>query len=332
MIGFIFFLWLFSFNSPSNNSSSVTLKVTKPAPSSTQVAAWICIDNFRLIYYGTGEAPKDPYKEYKDKVCAKVNETYPLVMALNAAGQAAYDITTVISRYNNDQITTSADAQALCKMVDNAYANALAAHNIQLVKDAINGDGDVTALITNPSFETGDLTGWTVGGGQDVGVYPNSNGTYTISSCDGTYLFNSWNGDDNHGSSVMQTIKGIPNGLYELKAVLASFGTADGKSHDYHVYLIGNGYHTSVAAVGGKKVGQEATLYFLVEDGSATIGAIGGNKGGGSTFIHYWPWEGCFLKADNFRLRYISTHRTVASSWRSMRPKQLHLMNMARKH
>ena len=292
-----------------NSSSSVTLKVTKPATSSTQVAAWICIDNFRLIYYGTGEAPKDPYKEYKDKVCAKVNETYPLVMELNAAGQAAYDITTVINRYNNDLITTAADAQAMCDIVDAAYANAVAAHNVYNVEQAIknmeaNG-GDITGAIINPSFETGDLTGWTVGGGQDVGVYPNSNGTYAISNCDGNYVFNSWNGDDGHGSSVKQTITGVPNGLYELKAVLASFGTADGKSHDYRMYLIGNGYHTSVTAVGGKAVGQEATLYFLVEDGTATIGAIGGNKGGGSEFIHYWPWEGCFLKADNFRLRYI---------------------------
>ena len=287
------------------SSSPVTLSVTKPATSSSAKGAWICIDNFRLIYYGTGAAPTDPYKEYKDKVCAKVNETYPLVMALNAAGQAAYDITTVISRYNNDQITTSTEAQAMCDLVDAAYANALAAHNIQLVKDAINGDGNVTALITNPSFETGNHTGWETGGAVDLGVYPNSNGTYTMSGCDGTYVFNAWSGDDGHTSYVKQTISGIPSGLYELKAVLASFGTADGKDHDYHMYLIGNDYHCSVAAVGGKTVGQEATLYFLVEDGTATIGAIGGNKGGGTEFIHYWPWEGCFLKADNFRLRYI---------------------------
>ena len=292
-----------------NSSSSVTLKVTKPATSSTAKEAWICIDNFRLIYYGTGEAPKDPYKEYKDKVCAKVNETYPLVMALNVAGQATYDITTVISRYDNNQITTGADAQAMCNVVDAAYANAYAAHNAynieQVIKNMEANGGDITGAIINPSFETGDLTGWTVGGGNDVGVYPNSNGTYTISNCDGNYLFNSWNGDDNHGSSVKQTITGVPNGLYELKAVLGSFGTADDKSHDYHMYLIGNDYHTSVVATGGKTIGQEATLYFLVEDGTATIGAIGGNKGGGSEFIHYWPGEGCFLKADNFRLKYI---------------------------
>jgi len=268
---------------------------------------WVCFDNIKLVYSADGFS--DPYLEYKNTVINKVNSTYPKVLELNEAGQAAYDISTVIYRYKNNLITSAAIATALCEIVDNAYANAYAAHLAAIVQEAIDNmeanGGDITGAIINPSFETGDLSGWTVGGGQDVGVYPNSNGTYTISNCDGTSLFNSWNYDEGHGSSVKQTITGVPNGLYELKAVLASFGTADGKTHDYRVYLTGNGYHTSVAATGGKTVGQEATLYFLVEDGTATIGAIGGNKGGGSTFIHYWPWEGCFFKADNFRLKRI---------------------------
>ena len=286
-----------------NSSASVTLSVTKPATSSTQLEAWICIDNFRLIYYGTGEAPTDPYKEYKDKVCAKVNETYPKVMALNAAGQAAYDITTVISRYNNDQITTGADAQDMCDIVDAAYANAYAAHRAKEVQDVVDAmgenEGDVTAAIINPSFETGDLTGWTIaGGGWDVAVQPNSNPTFTTNGCDGSYLFNSYDGDNNHTAHIEQTVTGIPNGLYELKVDVTSFA-------DRYVYIFGNGYNDKVATNNDKTNFYEATLYFLVEDGSAKIGAVGGNKGGGTTFIHYWPNQGCFFKADNFRLKYI---------------------------
>ena len=286
-----------------NSSASVTLKVTKPATRSTQVSAWICIDNFRLIYYGTGEAPIDPYKEYKDKVCAKVNETYPLVMQLNAAGQAVYDITTVVSRYNNDQITTGADAQALCDMVDAAYANAWAAHKAYCVEEALSNmeanGGDVTGAIVNYSFELGNLMGWTIGtSGWEVDVYPNSNGTYATNGCDGDYLFNSYGGDDAYTAYVKQTVMGIPNGLYELKAQVTSF-------ENRYVYIIGNGYHTKVATTNGKTQFHEATLYFLVEDGSATIGAVGGNKGGGTEFIHYWPNEGSFFKADNFRLKRI---------------------------
>ena len=287
-----------------STAGDVTFKITNP---STTGNNWVCLDNIKLLYSATGFS--DPYLEYKKAVINKVNETYEEVIKLNEEGQATYDITVVVERVKNNQVTSTAEANALCNIVDAAHANALAAHNAynveQVIKNMEANGGDITGAIINPSFETGDLTGWTVGGGNDVGVYPNSNGTYTISNCDGNYLFNSWNGDDNHGSSVKQTITGVPNGLYELKAVLGSFGTADGKSHDYHMYLIGNDYHTSVVATGGKTIGQEATLYFLVEDGTATIGAIGGNKGGGSEFIHYWPGEGCFLKADNFRLKYI---------------------------
>lgn len=285
------------------SSSAVTLSVTKPATSSSAKGAWICVDNFRLIYYGTGQVAIDPYKEFKDMVVAKVNETYAKVMQLNAAGQAAYDISFVIYRYNNNLITSQADAQALCAVVDRAYANALEAHKAFIVMNVVanmqaNG-GDITEAIMNHSFEMGHLWGWTVGNsGWEVAVFPNANATYTTSGCDGSYLFNSYGGDDGHTSYVKQTICGIPNGLYELKVDVTSF-------EDRCVYVVGNGYNKKVETCQGKGAFHEIVLYFLVEDCTATIGAVGGNKGGGSTFEHYWPWEGCFFKADNFRLKYI---------------------------
>lgn len=298
--------WLTSFDVTTTAQGDMTLKIAKPTFSSgnKNQNSWIAIDNFVIKYKGDG-SEEENVLSVKTKVGNHINITAQKVAQLNASGQAAYDITNVLYRYNNDLI--SSDGQAEIAMIDAAYETALIAHNRGLIDEALgNGDGNVTSLITNPSFETGDLTGWTIdGNGTDVNVYPNSNGTYTTNGCDGSYLFNSYGGDDAHTAYLKQTIKGIPNGLYELKAMLASYGTADSKTHNYHIYLTGNDYHTSVAAVGGKTVGQEATLYFLVEDGTATIGAVGGNKGGGSEFIHYWPWEGCFFKADNFRLRYI---------------------------
>lgn len=285
------------------SSSAVTLSVTKPATSSSAKGAWICVDNFRLIYYGTGQVAIDPYKEFKDMVVAKVNETYAKVMQLNAAGQAAYDISFVIYRYNNNLITSQADAQALCAVVDRAYANALEAHKAFIVMNVVanmqDNGGDITEAIMNHSFEMGHLWGWTVGNsGWEVDVFPNANATYTTSGCDGSYLFNSYGGDDGHTSYVKQTICGIPNGLYELKVDVTSF-------EDRCVYVVGNGYNKKVETRQGKGAFHEIVLYFLVEDCTATIGAVGGNKGGGSTFEHYWPWEGCFFKADNFRLKYI---------------------------
>ena len=288
----------------SGSSNNITFKATNPSSTGNN---WVCLDNIKLLYSATGFS--DPNLEYKQTVMNKVNAVYEDVMKLNAGGQAAYDITVVMNRVRNNQVTSTADATAMCKIVDVAYANAYAVHLATIVAEAVgkmdaNG-GDVTGAIINPSFETGDLTGWSVGGGQDVGVYPNSNGTYTTNGCDGIYLFNSWDGDEGHGSHVKQTVKGIPNGLYELKASLASFSQTDGRTHNYHMFLFANGYNTSVEAKSNKQEFEEATLYFLVEDGTATIGAVGGNKGGGNKFIHYWPDEGCFLKADNFRLKRI---------------------------
>lgn len=297
--------WATSFDVTTTAQGDMTLKIAIPTFSSGNSSrnSWIAVDNFVIKYKGDG-SEADNASSVKTMVGNYINITAQKVAQLNSAGQTAYDITNVLYRYNNDLL--SSDGQAEIAMIDAAYEVALVAHKRALVEEAINSNkGDVTSLIVNPSFETGDLTGWTVGEATGLGVKSTSDAAYAISNSDQNYMFNAYSGDDSHTSYVKQTIKGIPNGLYELKAVLASFGTVDGKTHDYRIYLIGNGYHNSVAAVGGKVIGHEATLYFLVEDHTATIGAVGGNKGGGSTFIHYWPWEGCFFKADNFRLKYI---------------------------
>ena len=276
-----------------NSSSSVTLSVEMPKTTGkSRTEGWICVDNFRLVYYGTGEVAIDPYQEYKDKVCAKVNETYPLVMALNAAGQAAYDITTVISRYNNDQITTGADAQAMCDIVDAAYANAYAAHRAYIVEhayDNLGADGDISSVIVNPSFETGDLTGWTVlVYGNDTRVADNLN----VSGMDGKYLFNSW-ADGNYGcGQVLQEIKGLRNGYYTLQAMVTSWA-------DRKVYIVGNNQYTGTYSPSGDGTFVNLALDFLVENGVAQIGAVGGNKDN-----DFYYKQGIFFKVDNFRLAY----------------------------
>ena len=79
---------------------------------------------------------------------------------------------------------------------------------------------DYTFKIVNPSFETGDLTGWTATTANDTGVKPNSNGTYTINNADGDYVFNTWGGTAE--KDVQQTVTGLPAGVYSLTVLLAS--------------------------------------------------------------------------------------------------------------
>lgn len=249
------------------------------------------VSNIQLYYYGDGDDTEiDPYITFKNKVAKRVNETWAKVQQLNDAGKEVYDISSVIYRYNENNIKSDADVEVLCKQVDAAYKRALIA--------SLNNEpsGDMTALIENPSFETGDMTGW--GSDltkQDVGVKANSNNSYTSQGCDGEHLFNSYNGDNETTAPyVYQTISGVKNGLYEVKALLTSF---DGRS----VFLIGNNSHKAIVAENKGKF-TEATLQFLVEDGNITIGAVGGS---GDNYDKYMPTAGCFFKADNFRVKYI---------------------------
>lgn len=249
------------------------------------------ISNIQLYYYGDGDDTEiDPYITFKNKVAKHVNETWAKVQQLNDAGKDVYDISSVIYRYNENNIKSDADVEVLCKQVDAAYKRALIA--------SLNNDpsGDMTALIENPSFETGDMTGWVSDFAKgDVGVKANSNNTYTSQGCDGENLFNSYNGDNETTAPyVYQTISGVKNGLYEVKALLTSF---DGRS----VFLIGNNSHKAIVAENKGKF-TEATLQFLVEDGNITIGAVGGS---GEKYDKYNHTEGCFFKADNFRVKYI---------------------------
>lgn len=142
-------------------------------------------------------------------------------------------------------------------------------------------ENDMTDKIVNPSFETGDATGWTYEPSNDHGAKRNDNATYTISNADGNYVFNIWSS----GNAISQKIEGLPNGTYILKALIA---TDAGQK----VQLNANGKSVQIdASSEGKGVGVEGELEFDVLDNTATIGAEGVNK--------YW------YKVDNFRLFFV---------------------------
>ena len=92
------------------------------------------------------------------------------------------------------------------------------------------------SYIVNPSFETGDLTGWVYGSiGGDHGVKDNSDGTYTVNGMAGDYIYNTWYSSDSYvaetqNQCVYQTITGLPVGEYRLTAKLASNNYASAKT------------------------------------------------------------------------------------------------------
>ena len=148
---------------------------------------------------------------------------------------------------------------------------------------------DFTSLIKNPSFETGNLDGWTYIGSSDTGVKPNSNNTYKTSGVDGNYLYNTWW----QGTPLTQTVGNIPNGIYELKVLLASDQNAK-------LFLLANDEHSEVYTITtDNKTFHDVSYEFKVLNGQAKIGVVGGNDAG-----EYVPAGHWWYKADNFRLIY----------------------------
>ncbi len=287
--------------------SSITITITKPKATDADYsiyeedhASWICIDNVMLVYQGSGEIENDPTLEYRVIVANKINATWAKVLATdNEVLKNNYDIATVLYRYNNGYVTTEGEANILCALIDDAYNAAVIASNKALVDNATE-NGDVSSVIINPGFETGDFTGWNVNLVGDTKVTDDPN--IATSNMGGSYLFNTWNGDGAAASNIQQSITGLKNGLYELKAMVTSH---PGKV----VFLTGNNAHSGVTATdNGKFV--EATLQFLVDDGIATIGAVGGTPLDAASvvytdFIYFMPTSGGYFKADDFSLTYI---------------------------
>ena len=77
----------------------------------------------------------------------------------------------------------------------------------------LSAQTDVTNLLINPSFETGDRTGWTWIGADGYGwLGPNTDGDVTKN---GSYVCGIWNGSIGD-SECSQSLTGLPNGYYKI--------------------------------------------------------------------------------------------------------------------
>ena len=149
---------------------------------------------------------------------------------------------------------------------------------------------DATWLITNPSFETGDLTGWTMtpSEGSDMGVRD-----YALSDRDGNFeanLYTWWS-----GVAIEQVVGEVPAGIYEVSALVATW-------EGYTVNFYANDYMVSAAGQGDETGIRLATTVIVGNDGRLSIRAD-------RTDINWWA-EGHnepnatqgFLKLDDVRL------------------------------
>jgi len=155
---------------------------------------------------------------------------------------------------------------------------------------------DATWLITNPSFETGDVTGWTRN--PDVTDDPEfTTRDYAMTSKEGGYLFNAYQWWA-QSLSVSQTITDVPQGLYRLSAVVSTW-------ENRTVTFTVNGASVSNTGM-GDATGIAVSQDFSVNDSkSMTITA-------GST-AEWWT-EGhetesqTFFKLDNLKLTCLGVY------------------------
>ena len=99
------------------------------------------------------------------------------------------------------------------------YQNTLNAMREALISASSSNPIDATFLITNPSFETGDYTGWTPTGDLENNVEIGAKTSVTTNG-EGGYTFNGfqWWTD----LSISQTAD-IPSGIYDVSAVVAAW-------------------------------------------------------------------------------------------------------------
>lgn len=204
---------------------------------------------------------------------SRVSSTPSAVQTEYASLKATYN-----TYYTNQ--TASGDCEAEIALVKVTLAQAL-----------LNQNESLNYLIVNNSFETGDLTGWTVTTyGSDTGVKNNGGSTYGTDGCDGDYLFNTWASGDKGGYPLKQNIGYLPAGTYKLTGlVTTSAGT---------VYLLCNDYVSSGTTCDDKTTFLSAAMTFTLSDiTEVTIGVAGGDDSGNYTGNSY-----CWYKADNFQL------------------------------
>lgn len=143
---------------------------------------------------------------------------------------------------------------------------------------------DATWLITNPSFETGDETGWTL-----TGKDPNGNDefkvrTYGMTNRDGAYLLNAfqwWAAS----LGVTQTVADVPSGVYTLSGVVATWEnrTVTFAGNDVAVTVDGQGDGTGIPVAVNLTIGMDGRL--TISAGSTGQWWVEGHEGETQTFF-----------------------------------------------
>ncbi|VBB48374.1 exported hypothetical protein [uncultured Paludibacter sp.] len=149
--------------------------------------------------------------------------------------------------------------------------------SITVNADNTNETNATTAII-NPSFETGNFTGWN----NPDGFWTQSN--TALPNKDGTYYAEKWQSSGSWVAKLYQSLSNLPNGFYELTANALNNPTTTGGA-----YIYANSEMSDPVYNPG-----DYSVIVEVTDGTLEIGyniVAGGN----------------YIAVDNFRLTYLGT-------------------------
>lgn len=176
---------------------------------------------------------------------------------------ATYDETTNISAE-----TISITAGALSKSITVNASNS----------------NDATSSIVNPSFELGNMNGWTNPDGFVIQT------NTSLPGKQGTYYSEKWKSSGSWTAKLSQTLTGLPNGFYKLTA-----NTLNNPNTTGNAYIYANSVNSDPVLTTG-----DYSVIVEVTDGNLEIGynvVAGGN----------------YIAVDNFRLLYLGTEYLTIS-------------------
>lgn len=262
-----------------NNGIEIGVAGSNNGAFSAEGGQWFKADNFRLTYVGDA----DNAHAYI-RVKAAIDDVTEKIQTIDETYREGFDISDIVNRYETFGIKGDGDEE-----VEELYDELAQAVETQHFAGA-----DMTYAIVNNSFETGDLTGWTLpyGNSDDTKVVQSAD-KYQTEGTDGEYLFNIWW----QGKPIMQTVENLPAGKYQLSALYT------GESPEISgFYLVANGQVSQKFMTVETGKFQEVSMTVSVgQDGKLTLCAQGADESGNYNPNNFYFW----YKVDNFRLTYL---------------------------
>ena len=230
---------------------------------------WIAVDNFCLTLISSDLSAE------LNSVIEQTTATYG-----NATGQENQQLKDAIeaARSIAAKVDATTDEQAAAIVAINE------ATDIYLRANAsADNPLDMTSLIKNPSFETGDLTGW-----KNEGMATQANNVFSIKQ--GTWYVERWTG---RGGAVgdarlSQKLINTPAGRYRLTAAAQNIQEDTPNAAQTGAWIFA-GTHTKAVTVRGTYTLEFVQAADVMEIGFEAEGATGN-----------------WLAVDNFKLEYIS--------------------------